>query len=112
MPLYFKQKEFRKKESKITHILIKQDEKIERLKYIQFKICDNIYDYSVENIRDTISEIIKISDRIFPCKVSMIYIYENDKKKEFDIEDFNCAGCSGSNIYTLTEDRIKYQYNP
>ena len=62
---------------KITHVYIYKKEQISDLKQIELRICDSIYSYNVLELNDTISENIGISDRVFPCKVRMIYEFNN-----------------------------------
>lgn len=110
--LYFKHKEYENKVRKIAHIDIYQTESIVNLKMIEFKICDSIYLFNYNEIKDTICENLAISDKEFPCKVKMKYIFNNGTTKQMNIEEFNCAGCSGTNTYKLFNGKVEYEYHP
>ena len=110
--LFLEQKKYNNRVRKIAHINIYQKHPIKGLEYIDLKICDSIYKFKIKNIKDTISENIAISDKTFPCKVNIIYKFKNGTKTKYNVENFNCAGCSGSNIYVLTPNEVLYKYHP
>lgn len=108
--LLYKHKKYEERVRKITHVSIYKKDQISELKHIELRFCDSIYRYDILELDDTISENIGISDRIFPCQVSMTYEFNNGVKKKYEIEDFNCSGCSGTNFYLLKQNGIEYLY--
>jgi len=110
--LLYQHKKYEERVRKIAHVSIYKKEQISELKQIELRICDSIYRYDILDLNDTISENIGISDRIFPCKVSMIYEFNNGVKEKYEIDDFNCSGCSGTNFFVLKHNGIEYLYTP
>lgn len=110
--LYFEKREYDKKVNKLALVYIYQKDSIDKLKEIDFKICDSIYNFNLKEIKDTIFKNLALSNKSFPCSVNVIYTFNNGNKKEHLVEEFNCAGCSGINRYVLTKEGVEYQYRP
>ena len=110
--LYSEKVEYNERVRKIAYVNIYQEKSILGLEKIEFKICDSIYRYRIAEIKDTISGNLAISDKIFPCSVQITYEFKNGNKKRYEVEDFNCSGCSGTNRYILKENGVEYQYRP
>jgi hypothetical protein len=98
--------------NKIAHIDIYEKQSIHNLKAIEFKICDSIYKFGIHELKDTICQNLAISDKTFPCSVQVNYTFNNGTTETFNATDFNCGGCSGTNLYILTHTGIEYQYKP
>lgn len=112
LSIYYKEKDYENKMRKVTHIDIYFGNNIEKLNKIKLTICDSIYYYSRNEILDTICENISISDRKFPCSVDIKYFFRNGLNREIQIDSFDCAGCSGINIYRLFDNKVEYIYHP
>jgi len=110
--IYFTQKAYNERVRKIAHVDIYQKEIINNLKLIEFNICDSIYYYKSTVIKDTICENLAISDRILPCSVKIKYLFKNGDSKTFELEKFNCGGCSGTNSYGLKNNYVDFEYIP
>lgn len=108
----FTMKNFEEEMRKGMDIHIRFDDKPKGLKGVEFEICDSIYHFTYQEIRDTIYDRIGIRDNYFPCPVSVKYVFKNGEEKKFPVEKFDCAGCPGTNNYILGNDSVKYIYHP
>jgi len=98
--------------SKIAHVDIFFDEKLDDLEKIEFVLCDSIYEFFKLEINDTVCQNLAISNKYFPCKASIRYFFKNNTIKTMLVDSFDCAGCSGSNSYKLKKEFVEYNYNP
>ncbi|WP_028980426.1 hypothetical protein [Sporocytophaga myxococcoides] len=94
----------------VTHCMIYMDGKIDSLRSIEFIICDSSYSYTVNELKDTISDNFGISDESFPCPVHFKYYYHSGTKRIIKTDSFNLEGWSGANIYMLKKDSVFYKY--
>ena len=72
-PGYLSIQKYKKDTRKIASILIYQEESIIGLKEIEFRICDSVYSFDIEEVQDTIFDNFMISDEEFPCSVNVVY---------------------------------------
>lgn len=110
--MYMNTLKYHKELKKVTHIDITIAENINSLEKIDFFICERTYTYNKAELLDTICENVGISDKHFPCAVKIKYYLKNGEEKLFKTDSFNCAGCSGSNSYSLFDDSVEYLYTP
>ena len=96
--------------SKVTHIELHLNEDIEDLKTVDIIICDSVHTYTVQQIKDTVSENVSISNGRFPCIAEFTYHFANDIQMIYKVDSFNCTGCSGTNSYSLGQNNIVYTY--
>lgn len=110
--LFFTAGEQRDQLNSTTHVCIALKEDIPNLKTVELHMSDEVNSFTAQSIKDTVSENIRVPYKEFPCKTGFRYVFINGSSKEIPIEDFNCAGCSGIHVYTLSNDSVKYTYLP
>jgi hypothetical protein len=104
--------DYEERVSKIISVNIQLSDDIESLEKIEFLICDSVYFFTFEHLKDTVFENLEISNSHFPCDIHVTYHLLNGVKNKFTTERFNCSGCSGTNSYYLFKDSVQYIYHP
>jgi len=110
--LFFTAREQRDQMNSAIHVCIELKEDIPNLKTAELHMCDKVNAFTLQALKDTVSENIGVPYKEFPCKTRFRYIFQDNSSKEIPIEDFDCAGCSGTHVYTLSMDSVTYTYMP
>jgi len=110
--LFLTAREQRDQLNSTIHVVIELKGDIPDLKTTELHMCDEVNTFVLQALKDTVSENIGVLYKEFPCKTFFQYVYADGTSKKIPVEDFNCAGCSGTHVYTLSSDSITYTYMP
>jgi hypothetical protein len=110
--MFFKAREYSDQLNSTIHVCIEFKEEIQDLKTVELHMCKEVNSFSEQYIKDTVLKTIAVPYKEFPCETRFRYFFENGSSKEIAIGEFNCAGCSGTHVYTLGMDSVRYTYMP